>query len=83
MHGFLRNKLIRATMSALALICIICSWACAPVQAACSGIMIKNAWARASLGSNGAVYMKIVNHNKINDTLLSVEMGIAKKAQLH
>jgi copper(I)-binding protein len=48
-------------------------------------IMVSDSYARSSgpLAKAGAAYMKIMNHSKKDDRLISVYSDIAKKTELH
>jgi hypothetical protein len=49
------------------------------------GVKVKDAWARASIGTKrpGVVYMRIVNTGAESDRLLSAETPVAKRAAVH
>jgi len=49
------------------------------------GLVIKDAWARATIGQGktGAVYFSIANRGGKADRLLAVETPVAKRADLH
>jgi len=46
-------------------------------------IMVKQPWARASIGKNGAAYVTVINHGKSADNLIGVEAKVAKRVELH
>lgn len=44
---------------------------------------VEHAWARASAGTTGAVYLSIFNRGSSGDRLLAVNTSVADKAELH
>lgn len=46
-------------------------------------VMVKNPWARASIGKNGAAFVTVVNMGKSNDRLIGAISDIAKRTELH
>jgi hypothetical protein len=52
-----------------------------PAKAA--GMVVEQAWARASITSNGAAYVSIRNTGKTTDQLIGVLTPVAKRAELH
>ena len=46
-------------------------------------IEIKGAWARASVGKNGATYLTIQNHGDRAHLLIGAETPLAKKVEIH
>lgn len=47
------------------------------------GLMIEDAWSRATPARNGVAYMTIFNHGQDMDRLITAESPIAKKVELH
>ncbi len=54
-----------------------------PTLAANLDVRVEAAWARASVGANGAAYARLVNHGKSADRLIAVKSKVAKRVQLH
>ncbi|MEJ2119486.1 MAG: copper chaperone PCu(A)C [Alphaproteobacteria bacterium] len=48
-----------------------------------AGIVVEQAWARASVTSNGAAYVSVRNTGKTTDQLIGVRTSVAKRAELH
>jgi periplasmic copper chaperone A len=75
---------------ALAISMTVLSWA-PPAPADDKSIHLDNAWARraggghggAGMAMNGAVYVKIANHGKAPDALVSAATDAAEKVELH
>lgn len=71
------------------LLLIACDQASEPAreseEAAASGISISDAWARETVegAPTGAIYMTIENSGSEPDQLLSADVGIAARAELH
>jgi copper(I)-binding protein len=73
-------------MRVFALISALCLALIGAAQAQSgAGIEISHPWARATPASahNGAVYLKIVNHGKDDDSLAGASTPVAAKAELH
>lgn len=62
----------------------LCLAGLAPAQAqSTSSIEVTHAWARASAGTTGVVYLAIANHGTEDDRLTAAETSVADKAELH
>jgi hypothetical protein len=48
-----------------------------------AGIVVEQAWARASITAIGAAYVSIRNTGKTTDQLIDVRTPVAKRAELH
>lgn len=48
-----------------------------------AGIVVEQAWARASVTSNGAAYVSVRNTGKATDQLIGIRTPVAKRAELH
>ena len=46
-------------------------------------IQIVSAWAQASIGSNGAAYITLINHGRTTTKLVTANTAIAERAELH
>lgn len=46
-------------------------------------VMVKNPWARASIGKNGAAYVTVINPGKSADSLIGASAPVAKRVELH
>lgn len=47
------------------------------------GLTVKAAWARASVGKNGAAFATIRNETDTDDKLVSVEADVARRVEIH
>lgn len=46
-------------------------------------VEVEDAWARASLGANGAAYARLVNESGSPDRLVDVKADVAKRVEIH
>jgi len=47
------------------------------------GIVVKDAWSRATPARSGVTYLTVFNHGEQMDRLVDVESPVARKAELH
>jgi len=50
---------------------------------AMKSVAVTGAWARASVGRNGAAFLTLTNHGKAEDRLVAAEADVSKRVELH
>ena len=48
-----------------------------------AAVTVTEAWARASIGKNGAAFLTVTNRGKTGDTLVGVTADVARRVELH
>lgn len=64
-------------------VCLGLTPAAAQVSVTVGGIELGTAWARATVGKNGAAYIKLTNTTDADDKLVAAKTAVAKRAELH